>query len=604
MADANAKQNREWIYGVLRPLGPMYREVVVSSLFVNMLALAVPVFTMQVYDRVIFTAGLTTLQGLSIGMLVVLAFDFFLRQTRSRIMQRAALRIDVTVGQRMFNKVMALPLTELEGKQAAFWQATFRDVETVRNTLSGPSALLLVDLPFAVLFLGLIILIAQPVAWTLAVILPAFVFLAWRSASDLGTSAAAEKESGYGRDVMLAEIIAGRTTVKALALDDDIRPLWESKQADSIKKSVTRGGKADTYQNYGAELATFSTIAMTTVGALAIIDLNLTMGALISANMLTGRILGPFNQLVGSWRTFSSFLQAVERLGGVLAMPEERQEIAIKLDRPRGHVTFDQISFSYGPNSPKVLDGVRLHIEPGKLIAIVGANGSGKTTLVKVLQGLYRPSTGRVLLDGADINQFTRRELASWMGYVPQDAFLFSTTIRDNIVKGHADATDEQIVAAAKLSGLHDFVIDYPDGYGTNIGEGGRTLSGGLRQRLTITRALLGDPPILILDEPSSNLDRDGETELVSTLKNLANDHTVIVISHSPSLLSSCDLVLVMQKGRVVRSGRPDDVLPPQMLARPLQVVPQIRNLKDAIPESQSLETQRPTPAEGYRSSI
>lgn len=577
MADANSKQNREWIWAVLRPLGPMYREVVISSLFVNMLALAVPVFTMQVYDRVIFTAGLTTLQGLSIGMLVVLAFDFFLRQTRSRIMQRAALRIDVTVGQRMFNKVMSLPLTELEGRQAAFWQATFRDVETVRNTLSGPSALLLVDLPFAVLFLALIILIAQPVAWTLAVILPSFVFLAWRSASDLGTSAAAEKESGYGRDVMLAEIIAGRTTVKALALDDDIRPLWESKQADSIKKSVARGGKADTYQNYGAELATFSTIAMTTVGALAIIDLNLTMGALISANMLTGRILGPFNQLVGSWRTFSSFLQAVERLGGVLAMPEERQEIAIKLDRPRGHVTFDQVSFSYGPNSPKVLDAVRLHIEPGKLIAIVGAKGSGKTTLVKVLQGLYKPSTGRVLLDGADINQFTRREMASWMGYVPQDAFLFSTTIRDNIVKGHPDATDEQIVAAARLSGLHDFVIDYPDGYGTNIGEGGRTLSGGLRQRLTITRALLGDPPILILDEPSSNLDRDGETELVSTLKNLAVDHTVIVISHSPSLLSSCDLVLVMQKGRVVRSGRPDDVLPPSMLSRPLQVVPQIR---------------------------
>lgn len=164
MADANSKQNREWIWAVLRPLGPMYREVVISSLFVNMLALAVPVFTMQVYDRVIFTAGLTTLQGLSIGMLVVLAFDFFLRQTRSRIMQRAALRIDVTVGQRMFNKVMSLPLTELEGRQAAFWQATFRDVETVRNTLSGPSALLLVDLPFAVLFLALIILIAQPVA--------------------------------------------------------------------------------------------------------------------------------------------------------------------------------------------------------------------------------------------------------------------------------------------------------------------------------------------------------------------------------------------------------------------------------------------------------
>ena len=574
MADSKQKEQRAWIWTVIRPLMPMYREVIISSLFINILALAVPVFTMQVYDRVIFTAGLTTLQGLGIGMMVALGFDFFLRQTRSRIMQRAALRIDVNVGQKIFNKVMALPLSELEGKQAAFWHALFRDVDTVRNTLSGPSALLLVDLPFALLFLGLIIVIAAPVAWVQAIILPTFVFLAWRSATDLGASAAAEKESGYGRDVMLAELIAGRTTVKALALDDDLRPLWESKQAETIKKSVQRGAKADTYQNWGAELATFSTVAMTTVGALAIIDLSLTMGALISANMLTGRILGPFNQLVGSWRNFSSYLAALERLGDVLAMPQERQAVTIKLDRPHGEITLDQVSYNYGPGTPKVLDAVRLHIEPGKLIAIVGANGSGKTTLMKVVQGLYKPTSGRVLLDGADINQFTRREMASWVGYVPQDAFLFSTTIRDNIIKGHPEATDADIVAAAKLSGLHAFVIDYPDGYGTNIGEGGRTLSGGLRQRLTITRALLGDPPILILDEPSSNLDRDGEQELVGTLKSLAVDHTVIVITHSPSLLSSSDLVLVMQRGRVVRSGRPDDVLPPQMLTRPLVATP------------------------------
>ena len=216
---------------------------------------------------------------------------------------------------------------------------------------------------------------------------------------------------------------------------------------------------------------------------------------------------------------------------------------------------------------------IHLAAHPDSLSSIAQISAAYRVSqnhLMKVVQGLYKPSSGRVLLDGADINQFTRREMASWMGYVPQDAFLFSTTIRDNIIKGHPDATDEEIVKAAKLSGLHEFVIDFPDGYGTDIGESGRTLSGGLRQRLTITRALLGDPPILILDEPSSNLDRDGETELVGTLKKLAENHTVIVISHSPSLLSSCDLVLVMQKGRVVRSGRPDDVLPPTMLTRPL----------------------------------
>ena len=272
------------------------------------------------------------------------------------------------------------------------------------------------DLPFAILFLGLVVVIATPIAWVLAIILPAFVILAWRSGPVLSSSASEEKKSGFGRDAMLSEIIAGRTTV--LALDDDLRPLWETKQVDTIKKSVDRGRRSESFPNIGSGFSMFATLSMTTVGAMAIIDLCLTMGALIAANMLTGRILGPLNQLVGSWRGYSAYRSAVERLGTIFELSQERQEMSIQLERPRGEITLEHVEFRYGPQSPLVLDGVRLHIEPGKLIAIVGANGSGKTTLVKVIQGLYRPTGARILLDGADINQFTRREMARWMGYV------------------------------------------------------------------------------------------------------------------------------------------------------------------------------------------
>ena len=425
------------------------------SFFINMLALAVPVFILQVYDRVIFHAGLTTLQGLAIGILIVIVFDHILRQARSRLMQKAALRIDVGMGQKLFDKVLALPLPDLESRPNAFWLSLFRDIETVRNTLSGPSAVLLTDLPFALLFVALIVIIAQPLVWVLAVILPLFVLLAWRSASALSKASSSERQKGFGRDALLAEVISGRTTVKALALNDSIRPIWEERHADTIEQAVSRGTKSDRYANIGSALTLFTTLAMTTVGALAIINQEMTIGSLIAANMLSSRILGPFNQLVGSWRTYAQFRQSVSRLSEIFDLTEERQEAGITLERPTGEITLDHVVFRYGDDSAPVIDNLRLKIKPHSLVAIMGPNGSGKTTMVKLIQGLYRPSEGRVLLDDADVSQFTRNEVAAWMGYVPQDLFLFTGSIRDNIAKGAPDATDEDVLEASRMAGLH-----------------------------------------------------------------------------------------------------------------------------------------------------
>ena len=234
----------------------------------------------------------------------------------------------------------------------------------------------------------------------------------------------------------------------------------------------------------------------------------------------------------------------------------------MKLERPRGEIVLESVTYRYAEQAPPVIDGLRMTIKPGGLISIMGPNGSGKTTLVKLILGLYRPSGGRVLLDNADVAQFTRHELARWMGYVPQDMFLFAGSIRDNIAKGKPDATDEEVLRAARLAGLHAHVIDYPDGYATDIGEAGRVMPGGVRQRLTIARALMGDPPVLLMDEPSSNLDREGEADLCRTLTELAKDHTVIAVTHSPAILAASYQVVVMQKGRAVRAGRPQDLLP------------------------------------------
>lgn len=546
---------RIWLKAFLDPLRPMFKEVLAVSLFVNLLAVAVPVFVLQVYDRVVFHAGMTTLQGLVIGMALVIGFDFILRQTRARVMQGVALQLDVAVGRRLFEKIMALPLRNLESRPAAYWQLLFRDVEAVRNTLSGASAILCADLPFAVLFLTVVFLIAWPVAWVLVVVFVIFVILAWRSGKVVAAAAEEEKTKMISRDGLVSEMIMGRSTVKALAMADHLRPMWEDRQADAISQSLIRGTKTDSFVNAGHGLTMLTTVAMTTVGAVAIMNQELTIGGLIAANMLSGRLLGPLNQLVGAWRNFVSFGQSVDRLGAVFEEDEEKSDSAITLERPQGRLTFEETCFKYGENTAPVVDGIKLDIAPGGVTAIMGANGSGKTTLLKLLLGLYTPVSGRVLLDNADIKQFSRKDLAKWMGYVPQECVLFNGTVRDNIAQSHPDATDDQIIRAAKFAQAHDMLLDLPDGYGTIVGEAGSLLSGGMRQRIAIARALVSDPPVIVMDEPSGSLDKDAESNLRTTLAELGRDHTIILVTHSPVLLQACANVIIMDHGRIQAAG-------------------------------------------------
>jgi ATP-binding cassette subfamily C protein LapB len=552
----------DWLKPITRPLIKTFREVMAMSFFINLLALVVPVFVLQVYDRVVFNAGISTLQGLVIGVLLVLVFDYLLRQTRSKIMQSVALKIDVEVGRKLFRQFTQVPLQTLESRPAAFWQTMFRDVDTVRNTLSGGTAILLVDLPFVFLFLGLILVLAMPIAWVFLIILPCFLFVAWRSGKVVGAASQEEKKTALSRDDLIAGVINGRTTIKALAMDKTLEGTWEERHADNIENSIIRGGKADAYTNLGQTLTLMTTIMLTTVGALAIIEQELTMGALIATNMLSGRLLGPMNQLVGSWRSFGGFKQSVERLGSLFELATERQESTVQMGRPEGNISLDKVTFAYGEDSEPVVDGVSFSLKPGALTALVGRNGSGKTTLVKLIQGLYTPQNGRVLLDKADINQFTRYELASWIGYVPQECALLHGSVRENLAFSRPKASDDEIIEACKATGVHETIIDLPEGYGSDIGEAGRRLSGGQKQRLTISRALLGDPPVLLLDEPSGSLDRQAEEELRELLSKLSKDHTIILVTHSPILLKACENMIVMDKGRIALAGPTKDVLP------------------------------------------
>jgi ABC-type bacteriocin/lantibiotic exporter with double-glycine peptidase domain len=564
----------DWLKDLLTPLRPVLRELLTASLFINLIALAVPIFVMQVYDRVIGHNGMVTLTGLVLGVAALLLFDWIIRTARGRVLQMMALRIDVEVGTRLFDKVTHLPLRALESRPAGFWQILFRDVDVIRNTVSGATAVLLTDLPFVFIFLGVIFVIGQPLAVVFLLLLAMFLILAWVSGRSIGDTTGRERNLQSARDTLVAEIIAGRATVKAVSLERAIRPLWEERQAAAIEQSIQRGASSDNYVTLGQTLTQMGSVLLTTVGAVYIIDHELSMGALIACNMLSSRLYGPINQMVGAWKSFSSFRQSVDRLGEVFAEPEERRDSAITRERPAGLVVLDGISFAYDDKSPPAAAIERLEINPNGITAVLGRNGSGKTTLLKIILGLYPPAKGRVLLDGADIAQFTRAELAGWIGYVPQECVLFNATIRENIAYGAPGCSDEMILNAARIAGVHQYIVDLPDGYATPIGEAGARLSAGQRQRIAIARALIGDPPVLLLDEPSASLDRQAEEDLRTTLAELGRTRTIVIVTHSPVLLPVCRDVVVLDKGVIAAAGPAAETLNRLFGARPAAAAP------------------------------
>lgn len=526
-----------------------------------MLALAVPIFMLQVYDRVVFHAGLTTLQGLAIGMAVTILFDGLLRLGRARLFQRIGLDIDIDIGRALFDKIMRLPMRTLESRTGTSWQILFRDIDSVRAALSGPTMGLLMDLPFAFLFLAVILYLAPPLASVILVALPLFVLLAWRSGATAAAHSEEERGQSQKRESLINEIIAARATVKALALGRRLRPIWEARHADTIQASMRRGTSGDAHTTLSHVMSMTTTVSMTCVGALLILDQSMTIGALIASNMLGARMIAPIAGLVGQWKTLQNAREAAKRLDEVLTLGEETDSPALPFDRPEGKLKLDQVTFRYAPETAPAVDAMDGTIGPKGLHCVVGRNGSGKSTLFKLLAGLYPPESGRVLLDGADIAQFPRYQLARWIGYMPQDVVMFTGSVRENIKMGADDVSDDMVIEAAKRAGAHDAIVALPEGYETEIGEAGGRLSGGQKRRVSAARTMASDPPVLLLDEPSGDLDGEAELALARGLRSMAAERTILVATHSPSLLSVADTILVIDAGKVGMAGPAQQVL-------------------------------------------
>lgn len=551
-----------WLYQTLSELQEAYKQAFWMSFAVNVLALLSAIFTLQVYDRVVAHAGYASLAALALGMLIAIVIDFLLRQGRAVLMQRLGAKIEVHLSRAIFNCLMRLPAIELEKRSPSFWLATFRDIDLVRSTCAGAGALLLIDLPFLLLTFLMIGLVAWPILPIAALFVAGFVVLASLSGRASEEKSEEEKQKLIGRDTTIAELSSARLSIKSLHASAHVSERWERDYAAWMSESLLRSHEADRFRDVATSLSTLNTVVMTSIGALAILNQYMSMGALIAANILAGKLIAPLVQLVGYWRSWGAFLAAKRRLDELLALPTDRAASDIGLPLPQGALRLEQLVFAYPGSKAPQIDGVSGQFGPNGLHAIVGANGSGKSTLLKLMRGLYAPLDGRVLLDGADLAQFAHSDLSRWIGYLPQQVSLVSGTVRDNLLMAKFNATDEEILRATQLACAHDFLLDLPDGYGTQVAEGGSRFSGGQRKRIAIAQTLLNDPRILLLDEPTSDLDSAAEKAFVATLKELARDHTVVVVTHSPALLLQCNGIVVMDRGKVVAAGPAVQILP------------------------------------------
>ncbi len=539
------------------------------SLPISLLGLLPSIFILQVYNRVISRGGIATLTAMVAGVLCFLCLELWLRRRRALALREAGATIDREVSQSLMNCMLRHPLLTLERRSASQWLQLFRDIGTMRSCVSGGLAASVLDLPMALIALVVIGIIAWPVLPVILVAMLILGVLAWWWADEVRNSRVEEIEQARLLDRGTAEICNARSTLKVLGYDDAAKQSWQSGYDRWLGESFRKNGEIENSRETGNVLLTFFSVAVITVGAIAINAQWMSIGSLMAVNLLSGKALGPIAQLASNWRSLARANESAARLQEVLREPLEPEAQTIEPPRPRGAFRLDNVSFHY-PSGHVALEQVSLQMGPGGIHAIVGRNGAGKSTLAKLLAGLYQPTQGSLFIDEYDMAQFSRNDLGRWVGCLPQQSYWFSGPIIDTLRMVNPEADSHRIFVACRLSGAHNFISRLPNGYQTELGEGGAGLSAGELRKLGLAQLFLRNPSVLILDEPSNDLDFESETELLQTLRQIAVKHTIIVVTHSLRVASLAQHVYHVRGDGQVDHGTPEKMLPELFgLARP-----------------------------------
>lgn len=563
LVDLSRRFDITWFLGAIHKYRYLLSEVLVASFFLQLLALVSPLFFQIVIDKVLVNRTLSTLDVLVIGLVAVSLFETVLGILRTYLFAHTTNRIDVELGARLFRHLLALPISYFQARRVGDSVARVRELENVRTFITSSALTLVIDLFFTFVFLAVMFLYSPVLT---AIVLGAFPFYIGISlgATPLFRHRLDEKFArGAENQAFLVESVTGVETLKAMAVEPHMQRRWEEQLAGYVSASFRVLSLGNTASQTVQFINKLVTVGVLYFGAKLVIEGSLTIGELVAFNILAGRVSSPVLRLAQMWQDFHQARLSVARLGDILNTPAEPTFNPGRSALPniRGEITLEHVTFRYRIDGPEVLHDVSFSIPAGQVVGIVGPSGSGKSTLAKLIQRLYVPESGRVLVDGVDLAVVDSMWLRRQLGIVLQENILFKRSIRDNIALAEPGAPIDRVIAAATLAGAHDFILQLPQGYDAIVEERGSSLSGGQRQRIAIARAILGEPRILIFDEATSALDYESELIVQRNMSQMAVGRTVLIVAHRLSTVRFADRILTLDQGRLIEDGTHDELV-------------------------------------------
>jgi len=555
-------EQHHWFWGTLGYSKKIYTDVIIASFLINLFVMATPIFTLNIYDRVVPNNAIDTMWVFATGIIVLYIFDMILKFLRSYFLENAAKKSDIIMSSIIFEQIMNLKMSEKPTSVGSF-ASNVKDFDSIRGFFTASSISTMVDLPFTIIILFIIYILAGSLV--VIPILSASIILIYSLIirKPMQKSIESTYEESARKNAVLIESLTALETIKALGISGQSQWKWEEATGSVAQKGLKSKILSNSISTVVNFIVQLNTVALIIGGVYAIGAKELSMGGLIAIVMLGSRMLAPLSQIASLISNFEQTKTAYGAINNIMHLNVEREDAKKFVQRPSftGKIEFQNVSFIYPGTDKKVLDNISFIIHPKETVGIIGTNGSGKTSIEKLILGLYEPTEGSILIDGIDINQIDPADLRSEISYVPQDVMLFKGSLKDNIIVRSPDASDESILRVSELSGVKRFVDIHPMGFDMPIAERGDGLSGGQKQSVSIARAFIKQSPLVLLDEPTNSMDSTSEAIFIKSLQSMKQEKTMILISHKNSILSLANRLILLEQGKIIIDDTKENVV-------------------------------------------